>query len=535
MSEDKKGKVHALKTFPQYFSGIFDGSVPTVYAESSDTYDSTLQVKEKEVVTLTYIDEVGVTGEANMPVSYELIVRSGSVGSLLIVDENYVEHAARLFRELPNFNAGRRLYFRLDDFVLSNTSPNTPARITVQAGGTDDAEEVLLEELPDEQGIYIGSIATSYGTAPAQDEVLQVRGGEEIRAIYYPQTPGTPSQPIMDTTYTNKGSSGKITIEGANGLKLTNFNAGDAIYFRLEDLDLNRDMFTVDKADIWVSGDAIASGRTVKLNETSEDSGVLTGSIETRYGRGVSGGGNILEVVSGERVTAVYYDALTSTGETNVKVTDSCRTNMLGTADYADKGVVIDGSMAGWPLENSLRAGDEGSNLYVQWDRDNLYILAYVIDPEVVVPDATQFWNGADALELHIDTDPTGEISSYLEGLKKPSYYFFWLCPKGAGPDGSKPYVGQNKPETVYNYTAIQVAVKIFPGSRYVLEAQIPFTALGGFDPYKTSESDRIGFNYIIRRSNAPQLRWALGANGETNLPPSYFGMLILEQPQSSN
>jgi hypothetical protein len=414
-------------------------------------------------------------------------------------------------------------------------SPNTPARITVQAGGTDDTEEVLLEEIPGEQGIYTGSVATSYGTAPAQDEILQVRGGEEVKAVYYPQTPGAPSQPIIDTTYTNKGSSGKITIEGANGLKLTNFNAGDTIYFRLEDPDLNRDMFAIDTADIWVSGDAIASGRTVKLNETSEDSGVLTGSIETRYGRGGAGGGNILEVVSGERVTAVYYDALTSTGETNVKVTDSCRTNMLGTANYEDGGVVIDGSMAGWPLENSLRAGDEGSNLYVQWDRDNLYILAYIIDPEVVVPDATQFWSGADALEIHIDTDPTGEISSYLVGLKKPSYYFFWLCPKGAGPDGSKPYVGQNMPETVYNYTAIQVAVKIFPGSRYVLEAQIPFTALGGFDPYKTSESDRIGFNYIIRRSNAPQLRWALGANGETSLPPSYFGMLILEQPQSSN
>ena len=57
--------------------------------------------------------------------------------------------------------------------------------------------------------------------------------------------------------------------------------------------------------------------------------------------------------------------------------------------------------MAGWPLEDSLRAGDEGSNIYVQWDRDNLYILAYVMDSDVVVPDPTEFWDGADALELH--------------------------------------------------------------------------------------------------------------------------------------
>jgi len=188
--------------------------------------------------------------------------------------------------------------------------------------------------------------------------------------------------------------------------------------------------------------------------------------------------------------------------------------------------------MAGWPLENALRAGDEGSNLYVQWDRDNLYILAYVMDSDVVVPDATTFWDGADALEIHIDTDPTSETSAYLRGLKKPSNYFFWFCPKGAGPDGNRPYVGQNMPETVYDYTAIETAVRIFPGSRYVLEARIPFDPiLGGFDPYKTSEDDRIGFNYIIRRSNAPQLRWALGTESEPDLPPSFFGTLILKQP----
>jgi hypothetical protein len=240
---------------------------------------------------------------------------------------------------------------------------------------------------------------------------------------------------------------------------------------------------------------------------------------------------SILEVVGGEQVTAVYYDALTAAGETDVKVTDSCRSNMLGTSPYASRGVTIDGSLAEWPLENALRAGDEGSNVYVQWDRDNLYILAYIIDSDVAVPDATQFWDSADALEIHIDTDPTSEISPYLRGLKKPSYYFFWMCPKGAGTDGNRPYVGQNMPETIYDYTAIEMAVRIFP-NRYVLEARIPLDpVLGGFDPYKTSKENRIGFNYVIRRSNAPQLRWAASTENESNLPLSYFGTLILKQP----
>ena len=74
---------------------------------------------------------------------------------------------------------------------------------------------------------------------------------------------------------------------------------------QLQDLDLNLDMFAVDTANIWVAGDAIASGRTVPLNETSADSGIFTGSIETRYGRGVFASDSILEVVGGEQVTAV--------------------------------------------------------------------------------------------------------------------------------------------------------------------------------------------------------------------------------------
>ena len=505
-------------------SGVFDGRVQSAYASQADLNDTVLQVREKEVFLFTYIDAVGVTGETDVPVSVELVVRSGSAGLLLIVDED--------LRELPSFSAGRKLYFKLDDFVLSSTSPDAVARITVRGEGTKDTEEVMLEEKPGEQGIYIGSIATSYGTTPVHDGILQVRGGAEIKAVYRPQTPGTPSKEIVDTTYTNKGAAGRITITGANGLKLANFSAGDTLYFKLEDFDLNLNAFEIDTVDIWVVGDVIAGGKTVTLNETSEDLGVFTGSIDTKYGRGVFESRGILEVVGGEQVTAVYYDALTSAGETDVKVTDSCRSNMLGTATYASESVVLDGSISGWPLENSLQAGDEGSNLYVQWDRDNLYILAYVMDPDVVVPDATKFWDSTDALEIHIDTDPTSETSAYLRGLKKPSNYFFWFCPKGAGPDGNRPYVGQNMPETVYDYTAIETVVRIFPGSRYVLEIRIPFDpVLGSFDPYKTSEADRIGFNYIIRRSNASQIRWALGTESEPNLPPSFFGTLILKQP----
>ena len=64
----------------------------------------------------------------------------------------------------------------------------------------------------------------------------------------------------------------------------------------------------------------------------------------------------------------------------------------------------------------------------------------------------------------------------------------------------------------------------------YSLEARIPFhTALPGFDPITSARRDRLGFNYLLYRSSAPQVWWA-----PLNTPASQAGqagILYLDRP----
>jgi hypothetical protein len=517
-------------------SKIFRGTIQTALTTESDLSDDVLQVTEREIVKITYIDEVDTFGKNDIQISSELTVRSKGTGSLLIVDSD--------FRKLSSFNASQKIFFRLDDVLLSSTLKNT-ARISVRSGVTKDSEEVVLEEMPSPgskrgQGIYVGSIRTSYGLATNRDSVLQIQGGEEIKAVYIPQFTDPQrknTEQISDTAKVNKGTTGKINIVSNNGQKIYNFNIGDKLNFRVEDSDLNISDSNIDKVDIRVSGEAVTGLKTITLTETGIDSGIFIGSILTCYGRCLIpvGSTNIqppvtIELIGGETVTATYYDDITESGETNVRITDTCRANMIGIATYTSEKVVIDGNMAGWPLENALLAGDEGSNLYVQWDEENLYILAYIIDSNIVVKDPVKYWEGSDALEIFIDTNPVSESNPDTDQMKHIIYYALWFCPKGAGDDGSQPFVGQSVPKIIWNYSEIERAVQIIP-SGYILEIRIPFkTVLAGFDPYNTPEEDIMSFNYIIYRDDNPKLQWAPTVKEELNLPLCHFGTLVFRK-----
>jgi hypothetical protein len=517
-------------------TGIFRGMVQTAYAKEPEIDDNILQVTEREIITITYLDEVDSDGRSDMAIITELTVRSGSTGSLLIVDSE--------LQKLTSFNAGQKIYFRLDDVLLSSMQKNS-TRISVKSNITKDSEEVVLDEMPSPgskrgQGIYIGSMRTDYNTTQARDGVLQVQGGEEIKAMYVAQYNDPQTRKpyeASDSAKVNKGNTGKIEIVSSDGQKVYNFNLGDKLYFKLEDPDLNKNNSIIDTAEIRVSGEAVTGTETVKLTETDKDSGVFMGNITTYYGRRLivfDDSGNpvdqmpaTIELVGGERVTAIYYDEITGTGETFVKISDACKTNMLGIATYASEKVAIDGNMTGWPLENAFPAGDEGSSLYVQWDKENFYILAYVMGSDISVPDPVKYWENNDAIEIFIDINP---VSKSVDDKAKHNYYAFWFCPKGAGDDGKEPFVGESIPNVIWNYKEIEKAVQIFP-DRYVMEIQIPFkTVLGGFDPYQTLEEDIIGFNYIIHRSNAPKLTWAPTLKEEKELPPSHFGTIMFRK-----
>jgi hypothetical protein len=556
-------------------SGIFQALLQTQYSDSADFADNILQVKDKELVTATYVDGIVGTGEINVPIQFKAYVLSSNPGILLITNGNYNKELGR-FEEIGSFNAGETIYFWLEDLFLStvNTTPLPPSplikggrgvvgkgdtvaevKITVSGNRTNDLAEVILERFPDKEGAFFGSIPTRYGTTPIYDNTLDIVGDEKITAVYKPDFPGIYTPPVTDSAYVNKGTRGHILIVRADGTEVDNFNAGATLYFRLEDTDLNLSPYAKDSTDILVRTSAEGIGKIVTLQETSESSSIFSGSLKTEYGRITEGGSGKWEVGSkeegsflppsafrlppsplgllgGEIVTATYTDALIETGETNVEVTDTCRANMVGKATYTTEEVMVDGIPDKWPLENVMRTEQGEALMWAQWDAHKLYLFVQIRDTEVVVPDPTRWYRGADALELHFDLQPSDYTQpSYLSNSQKSQTYIFWLCPKGGDIDGNAKYAGREYPTTIYNYSPpIEMAFRPY-ADYYTMEIAIPFgVVLGGFDPLKTLRNDIIGFNYIIYRSDAPPVQWAQPAKPGAQIPPSELGILILQR-----
>ncbi|MBM3237896.1 hypothetical protein FJZ31_16530 [Candidatus Poribacteria bacterium] len=534
-------------------SGIFQALLQTQYSDSADFADNFLQVKDKELVTATYVDRIVGTGEINVPIQFKAFVLSSNPGILLITTGNYNKELGRC-EEIGNFNAGETIYFWLEDLFLStvNTTPLPPfgkgdtvaeVKITVSGNRTNDLAEVILEPFPDKEGAFFGSIPSSYGTTPIYDNTLDVVGDEKVTAVYKPNFPGIYTPPVTDSAYVNKGTRGQILIVRADGAEVDNFNAGATLYFRLEDTDLNLNPYAPDITDIWVHTSAEGIGNIVTLQETAESSNIFSGSLKTEYGRitqtQTSEASKTSEVytqrlglLGGEIVTATYTDALIETGETNVEVTDTCRANMVGKATYTTEEVMVDGIPDKWPLENVMRTEQGEALMWAQWDAHKLYLFVQIRDTEVVVPDPTRWYRGADALELHFDLQPSDYTRpSYLSNSQKSPTYIFWLCPKGGNIDGSARYAGQAYPTPIYNYSPpIEMAFRPY-ADYYTMEIAIPFgVVLGGFDPLKTLRNDIIGFNYIIYRSDAPPVQWAQPAKPGAQIPPSELGILILQR-----
>ena len=502
-------------------TGVFEGLLRTAYSETPDFTDSILQVREKELVTVSYVDPITETGETNVPVKGYLIISSSAVGELLIVDRDG--------REIGGFNAGETLYLVLKDLLLTSLSPTDRVTITVSSSLTNDLAEVTLYRDPEEEGVFRGSIPTRYGTTPIYDDTLDVQGGEEVVATYRPNIPGAPSEPITDTAYVNKGHRGELLIVRADGTKVRYFDPGATLYFMLRDPDLNRDPFGREEAEIWVSGETQGESRVVVLRETAPDTGIFGGSIRTVYGR--SGEPGALGVIGGELVRAVYRDALVETGETNVDITDSCRARMVGWAEFAEEPLAIDGVPDGWPLENVMRTPQGEAMMWAQWDADNLYLFVQVYDTDVRVRDVSRWYVGSDAVEVHLDLNPSDEVKPYyLRGERNPSIYILWFCPKGGGFDGSQPYAGQAAPTLIYKYNPPIAIATRYRRDYYVMEIKIPFAKVfPGFDPMKTKRIRKIGFNFVVYRSDLPPVWWAKPPEGE-GIPPSFLGTLYLRR-----
>ncbi|MDA1190573.1 MAG: hypothetical protein O3A46_02690, partial [Candidatus Poribacteria bacterium] len=189
-----------------------------------------------------------------------------------------------------------------------------------------------------------------------------------------------------------------------------------------------------------------------------------------------------------------------------------------------------DGIPERWSLENAMQTPENVGTAWAQWDRDALYLFIQVNRESITIGDPTRWYELSDAVELHIATNPDGDPRPpHLATDGNASNFVFWILPKGGGVSGDRAYVGRAKPTIQYNVRQIEVAAREGE-SAYFLELRIPFlTALNGFDPIASERRNRIGFNFLIYRADAPQVWWTEPTS--LTAPPSMAGLLYLNRP----
>ena len=502
-------------------SGIFEGPLTT--SSQSDDDPIGLVLTDKEVITVSYLDALTATGETGVMTKVQAIVLSGNEGILKITDKDEIE--------VGSFIAGDSLYFWLEDLLLSTVVDAVEVIITVYGNRTQDQVDVVLERKPNQDGVFWGGVPTRYGRTAVVDDTLDVQGEEAVTAIYSPGFSTINTATVEDITYVDKGVSGNLAVTRKDGSVLQNFNIGTTLYFRVEDQDLNVDSSVTESIELRIRANETEIDNNIMLLEENEDSQIFRGSLQTVYGKYVNEV-NQLELTGGESITIIYDDRLVETGEANIEITTMCRSNLVAWAARTKKTVVIDGLDDQWPLEKAIVTPKDEGLLWLQWDQDSLYFLAQIYDNEVEVDDPIRYYQSSDALEIHINLHPTHENRpAYLGNQGDSDQLIFWVCPKGGGFDGSRPYFGQSAPELVPNYEAkgLQIAATE-QENYYTIEARLPFyPILKGFDPMKMKRNNKLGFNFIIHRSDEQSVYWAEQMPNTELVPPSSLGLLILE------
>lgn len=507
-------RLHLRETGPN--TGVFEARLATELSDAADRADLLLQTAEHETATIVYVDALTDAGEPNAPASVRLVVAGSSPGRIEIMEADGTEMTA--------FTAGDWLYVAVQDLLLA-ADPNIRPVALFTASESGDQARAVLEPAPGADGQFWGRIATRYSLLPAPDETLDVRGGETVAATYAPE--GLFGRLIADTTIARRGQRGQLSAALPDGSPLLELAPGDTAVALLYDDDRNADPFAVETAEAYASAQDGAEPTPILLRETAPNSGAFRGEIPTAYGKEAPTGA--LGLRGGETIKIAYIDPLTDTGEAGVEIETAVRVRKVGFAPYSENRILVDGVPNQWALDQVMSSPGEEIRIWAQWTRDALYFFIQVKDESPVVEDVTRWHVGSDAVELHLTPfqdayDPPKHLSP--SGAAPGAV--FWICPRGGGYSGDDPYIGQAAPRRVYNLSGgssgVEADVKTADGY-YTLEARLPYgAALGGFDPFTSAKRRKIGFNYLLYRSDAAQVWWA-----EPLRRPSGAGVLYLE------
>ncbi|MDE0021194.1 MAG: hypothetical protein OXT69_07410 [Candidatus Poribacteria bacterium] len=497
-------------------TGVFEARLETELSSEANRSDLLLQTAEKETVTIVYVDALTDAGEPNAPASVRLVVAGSSPGRIEIVEADGTEMTA--------FTAGEWLYVAIQDLLLA-ADPNIRPAALFTASESGDQARAVLEPVPGADGQFWGRVATRYSLLPARDNTLDVRGGETVAATYAPE--GLFGRLIADATIARRGQRGQLSAALPDGSPLLELAPGDTAVALLYDSDRNADPFAVETAEAYASAQDGAEPTPIRLRETAPNSGAFRGDVLTSYGKEAPAGA--LGLTGGETIKIAYVDPLTDTGEAGVEIETTVQVRKVGFAPYSESRLSVTGVPNLWALDHAMSTPGEEIRVWAQWTRDALYFFIQVEDDSPVVEDVTRWHIGSDAVELHLTPfQDEYDLPKHLSPTGAAPGAAFWICPRGGGYSGEDPYIGQAAPRRVYNLSGgrsgFEAAVKTTDGY-YTIEARLPYgAALGGFDPFTSAKRRKIGFNFLLYRSDAAQVWWA-----EPLRRPSGAGVLYLE------
>ena len=335
-------------------SGVFRGEVRTGYGETPIPTDNILQVQGGGIVNFTYVDALQKTGATEVSITATLSVKAGDKGELRLYGAESGKLISGLSVGTGSFEAGERLRIELIDKDL-NLSREAADTVKIVASGNvlEDEVALMLEETEDDSAIFMGELRTqkfdqtelSDSTSPtegeieskegeatplssesnsdivreiqpaiASDNLLQVTDKERITVEYIDMltTTGEPNIPIQVEAVVLGSSAGLLRIVNEDGVgsqfaphhELAKFNAGEPIYFRLEDLLLST-LVDTREVQITVTGNKTQDRVSVTLRKQPEAQGVFTAFVPTRYGTSPIAD-ETLDVQGAEEIRAVY-------------------------------------------------------------------------------------------------------------------------------------------------------------------------------------------------------------------------------------
>ena len=266
--------------------------------------------------------------------------------------------------------AGQELFFKVSDkdLVVLNKGGKITAEVIANSG---DKETITLKTLGKDPSQYIGKIPTKLGKPSPGDNVLQIIGGDSVKASYVDENTaaGQRNQKVIATVQMVSTAAAGFT-NGAYTEYVEGVIGNTESFLRVKDMDRdvtnNKDTVKVaistrykvrqeaaeavasdaeyaneQKREVWKIRDTV----TVTLNETEEHAGVFTGkTVPTIVNdpTGIDPGDNKLSAMKGDEMVCVYLDNRHMGGEDPVEVKGSTKVFIGKPNDVAIRHWLVD-------------------------------------------------------------------------------------------------------------------------------------------------------------------------------------------------